>query len=534
MTTAPFELDLEALNELPEPERRRELQRLAPLQKMLDSNPLWSWVPHEGEREWKLEQGLPLLGGESRGQTEFLEVTCKTGAYVAGNRAGKTDVGAVWAAIQTLPLDQLPPWLHCYKRWGLDGEEVYGRIIGPDLAQWLAKVMLPKLRRRLPKEALWKGEFDKAYNDRERKLRFADGSWWDFLTHEMDVDAFAGADMHFIWFDEEPAGEKGKEQYEESLMRLIDYNGHIRWTLTPLLGLNFVYHKLTDADGAPRDDDKCKVVTGDIDHNPHLSSEGRDAAMEEISSDPLRLQARKSGRWVHFAGRIYGEFTRETHVVPDSPLPRDQNEQVTVPVYAAIDPGINKDHQAGLVFAWCDEQGQLEFFHAVKWPDRTVEDIASYFHMFCAEHMFTPRWTVIDPAALNRHHVTGRSTQWEYQKHGVWTLPGQNNRQAGFNAVKERLRNGQLVVQASCDDLVNEFYEYRWKTPRGIREDAPKAEPIKRNDDLLDALRYLVMSMPQAAESRPEPSPHDRDRELVREHLEYMAGDQRGRVGGVL
>jgi hypothetical protein len=92
----------------------------------------------------------------------------------------------------------------------------------------------------------------------------------------------------------------------------------------------------------------------------------------------------------------------------------------------------------------------------------------------------------------------------------------------------------KLVVQASCDELAQEFHTYRWKQPKGRGEDAPKAEPIKRNDDLLDALRYLVMSMPQAAESRPEPSPHDRDRELVREHLEYMAGDQRGRVGGVL
>jgi phage terminase large subunit-like protein len=97
-----------------------------------------------------------------------------------------------------------------------------------------------------PREALWKGDFDKAYNDRERKLRFADGSWMDFLTHEMDVDAFAGADMHFVWFDEEPSGEKGKAQFEESLARLVDYDGHMRWTLTPLLGLNFVYYELTE------------------------------------------------------------------------------------------------------------------------------------------------------------------------------------------------------------------------------------------------------------------------------------------------
>jgi hypothetical protein len=38
-------------------ERLKELHRLAPLQKMLETNPLWSWVPHEGEKQWKLENG---------------------------------------------------------------------------------------------------------------------------------------------------------------------------------------------------------------------------------------------------------------------------------------------------------------------------------------------------------------------------------------------------------------------------------------------------------------------------------------------
>jgi hypothetical protein len=207
-----------------------------------------------------------------------------------------------------------------------------------------------------------------------------------------------------------------------------------------------------------------------------------------------------------------------------------------VPIYEAIDPGINKDHQVALVWAWVDENDLLEVFHAIKRPDWTVEDAAGYIQMFRGEHMFTPRWTVIDPAAQNRYHGTGRSLQWEYQRHGIWTLPGQNNRQAGFNAVKERLpmaprahRSFPRGVQASCEELIDEFHTYRWKSPKGSGENAPKPEPIKRNDDLLDALRYLVMSMPQKAESRPEPSPHDRDRELVREHLEYMAGPARTR-----
>jgi hypothetical protein len=535
MSTAPFEVDLEALSQLPPGQRLRAQRELASLNDVLKNNPLWSWIPHEGEKGWKQAHNIPLNGTESRGQMAFLEADQKTAAYVAGNRSGKSDALTVWCLIQSLPVEFLPPWLQAFKRWGHDGEQVYGRLVGPDLAQWLAKVMLPKLRRRVPRAALWKGDFDKAYNERERKLRFADGNWIDFLTHEMDIDAFAGADMHYVAFDEEPAGEKGKEQFEESLARLVDYDGHVRWALTPLLGLNFVYYELTDKDGQPRDDEDCRVVVGDIDHNPHLSDKGRTSFLKRFEKDPLKLQARKSGRWVHFAGQIYDEFSDHRHVVPDREIPRT-DERLDVTVYEAIDPGINKDHQAAVVWAWMAPDRSLEVFHAVKFPDRTVEDLANYILMFRAEHMFTPRWTVIDPAAQNRHHASGRSLQWEYQRHGIWTLPGQNNRQAGFNAIKERLKEDPpgLTIQASCEELIKEFHEYRWKKPKGVREDAPKAEPIKRNDDLLDALRYLVMSMPQPPEKRGTPDLHDRDRQLVREHVEFLAGDKGARLGGVI
>jgi hypothetical protein len=182
-----------------------------------------------------------------------------------------------------------------------------------------------------------------------------------------------------------------------------------------------------------------------------------------------------------------------------------------VPIYGAIDPGINEDHKVGIVFAWLDGKDVLEVFHAHKESGWTVEDTAAHFHNVCAALHFKPRWTVIDPSARNKAHATGRSVQDEYRKHGIHTIPGQNSREAGFNAVKERLRTERLILHGeSCDQLIHEFHEYRWKRSRGRSEDAPKAEPIKINDDLLDALRYLVMSMPRG----PEPVEQDPDRGL--------------------
>jgi hypothetical protein len=76
----------------------------------------------------------------------------------------------------------------------------------------------------------------------------------------------------------------------------------------------------------------------------------------------------------------------------------------------------------------------------------------------------------------------------------VPTMPGPNKVDAGIDAVKVRLRTQRLLVHADQEQLVGEFRNYRWKnTDKSTSEDEPKREPIKANDDLLDALRYGLM-----------------------------------------
>lgn len=531
---APFEVDVDAFNALPEAEQHEELARIAQLNALVEANPMYRQVPHLGELGWKQEKGIPLTGHEQRGQVEFLEIALPYGAYVAGTRAGKTHGGALHALIQTLPVEFLPPWLVPYKRWGLD-REMRVRVIGVDIANWLVKAMLPKLRKLIPPAALHKGSWEKAWRDRDRQLLFADGSWWDFLTHDMDVDAFASADLDLAWFDEEPTGERGKQQYEETLGRLTDRDGEVRWTLTPLLGLNFVYHELTDRFGNPRDDDECKVVTGDIDHNPHLSDKGRARFLKKFAKDPLKLAARKSGRWVHFAGLIYPGWSEKRHVVPERPIPRAHAKAAPlVPVFEAIDPGINEQHKAAYVVGWLDFEDVFEVFYSIAMADQNVEQVAAHIHEVRAALNFKPRWTKIDPSAKNRQHISGKNVQDTYRKHGVHTIPAQNSHALGFDAMNERLDSDRLKVQAQCEGLIQFFGEYRWKSPRGQQVDKPKAEPIKRNDDELDALRYLIVDLPKAPAVKEDEELLDGPTRAFREHLKMLRRGRIGRVGGAI
>jgi hypothetical protein len=85
---------------------------------------------------------------------------------------------------------------------------------------------------------------------------------------------------------------------------LIDYGGDELWTMTPLLGMSHAYDELTD-DGVPKNTPDVEVVDDETcDENPTLNAEARDEVLADIKTDAER-EARKKGRFVHFAGKVY-------------------------------------------------------------------------------------------------------------------------------------------------------------------------------------------------------------------------------------
>lgn len=522
MTRAsPFEVDLEAINALPEAEREEELANVAALNRILEENPLWRYVPHDGDQ-----------GVTNRGQVEYHEADQPVVALLGGNRSGKSYGSIADDILQAVDADALPPWLAPYKRW----EEFYCRIVTADLVSTLEGVILPLIRKLVPKAQLFKGSWEKAYDGRRRRLQFANGNWFDFLTHTMELDQFSGAALHRVHFDEEPPGNKGKDIYNESLVRLIDFGGEVRFSLTPLLGLSWLYHEVT-TQGIPRQDEEVHTIVVDMDHNPHLDPKAKARTLAGYS--PEERAARKSGRFVHFAGTVYHEFDRSRHVIPGADIPRDEAGAPSVLIHCGIDPGT--DHPAAVVWTWLDDDDVMTVFASFKVRHSTVADVAKRIHGINEEMGIKPRWYVIDPSARNKHHITGRSLQMEYADHGIHAIPGQNARVAGFNRVKERLRPTgvneeplppRLYIMASNEELIEEFNDYRWKSPPAT-ESVGKEDVVKVKDDLLDALRYVIMSRPAAPGKAPDPeadvSPGQR---AFFDSLKRLGRGRRKRVGG--
>lgn len=583
----PFEVDLDALLALPEDEREEAYARIQEFKRALTGNPLWTFLPHQGEHGYKIKHGIPLNGRESRGQVEFLELDALgvfLAAVVASNRFGKTEINILAAAVQTLPRELIPPWLLPYKVLDPAVRDVRMRFIGPDKDRWRDRACVPKMRRLLPPEALWGGSFDKAWKIREGILHFADGSWWDFLTHDMELDAFASVELDSVRIDEEPTGEVGERQYAESVRGLIDRAGTVRITLTPVEGIGWLYDELADENGAPRKDTEAWCVTGAIEHNPHISKKGVEQALKVWAKRPGEYDARAKGLWTYREGLIFPEFRRELetppgdptggHLRPARPLragdptipaPRDyKTGRWTVPVFEALDPGINVDHPFALTVAFLntgltDVYGMddvLEVFHAFKAPNMTVNQQAQVVFEARAHFGYVPTFTVMDPnSAKQRNMESGKELIALWREEGIFPVTGQNSRVLTYETVRLRMR-GAVPPGAPPDPstsryriwtgevdavLGDEWVKYRWKKNNNRTEDVPRPEPVKKNDDCVDTQRYMMTRIPiwrgesNIEDELPDEVMHPQ-RELLKQHLRHVREHLRkpkGRTGGV-
>ncbi len=463
------QINRDAIEALP-PEKQAEARRLLEdLEAKYEANPLLRYEPHEKQHQFHLAQTF-------------------TKGFFGGNRSGKTTAGIVDDLIQAVDEDCLPDKLKPYKKFT---PPFHCRIICPS-NDIMESVVFQKLREWVPKNQLIGDKWDKAFSKSQRILYFKNGSFFDFLTYEQDLDKHGGAAKHRIHYDEEPP----KAIRQEGVTRLSDYKGGDElFTMTPQHGLSWMY----DGIWVPWTRGKLEdafIVVVDMDDNPYLPDKQKKKILATYSRE--ELEARKKGRFVHFEGMIYPEFQKFDHVIPEKPIPDN------VTVFVGIDPGMRI--MAAVVWVYLNAADEMVIFDELALQGHTVAQVAKAIKLINQKHgkdnvPLHPNAYVIDPAARNIIHQTGRSDQMEFIDHGIYTIVGQNAVSAGINKVKERLQSGRLSVMANCEVIIEEFQKYRWS--KGLkREDDPKDSPVKTDDHLLDALRYVVMARPGRPEVR--------------------------------
>lgn len=424
----------------------------------------------------------------------------KPGRFISGgNRGGKTDaevVEAIWWATGRHPYLERP------ERWGRGPLQL--RFVVVDISKGVEQIVLPKMKRWIPKSDLIHGSWDKSWDAQNLILTFANGSTIDFVTWGMDMMKLGGVPRHAIFFDEEPP----QHIFNESMMRLIDYKGFWVIAATPTKGMGWTYDLLWEPAEAGLND-KIDTFTLSAEQNPYIQAKAEDMDFYMAGMDKEEREIREKGSFVARSGLVFPTFAKslELHTVELGfyDIPKGWE------VYASVDHGINNPT------AW--------LWHAVS-PNNDIITFAEHYqsNMIVQEHAETVKQREIswkldpenvermgDPAMKQRNGVTGTSIIQEYARNGLYInvegIP--HSVEVGIEKMQSYFRfrddsywgpgRPKWVISTNCPNFIRELRKLRWATYSSDKTayEMNKQEVVHKKDDhAFDSARYFATTRP--------------------------------------
>ena len=296
----------------------------------------------------------------------------------------------------------------------------------------------------------------------------------EFKTYEQGWEKFQGARVDVIWLDEEP---KDHKIYSECVTRTAGDTGEtgiIYCTFTPLLGfsdtvLSFLPNGRLPRNGEPPEAPWKKVINAGWDDVPHLDEEWKQQRLSSYSTH--ERDARTKGIPTKGSGAIY-PYDEEQIIVAPFEIPvwfrraygMDVGWNRTAVVWGAEDP------DTGVIYLYSEHyRGQAEpAIHA-----SAIRGRGEYIP------------GAVDPRADHRSQADGTRLIDIYEREHLDLIPADNAVEAGIYKIQQMLASGRLKVFNTLSNWITEFRIYR-------RDENGKI--VKKDDHLMDATRYLIMT----------------------------------------
>jgi phage terminase large subunit-like protein len=306
-------------------------------------------------------------------------------------------------------------------------------------------------------------------------------------SYGKDRDSFEGTKKDIVGLDESPP----QDVLDECVMRTMSTepgkrSGIIIMTFTPLEGYTSVVKTFMESENPDR---WFTQITWD--DCPHLTPE----VVAEMSRNylPSQLKARSKGIPTAGEGAIYpidiDEISVDPFVIPDT-WPRGYAMDVgkTAVLFGAINPDADR-----LVI-------YDEYYSELYNPVMHAEAVKA-----------RGKWLrgVIDPGSLGSSQVDGQKLFQKYKSLGLDLETAENAVETGLTEVWLRLCSGRLQIFNTLQRFRLEFERYHRhevETVFGI-----KSKPVKKDDHIMDCLRYLCMSGIQRFRVQFTPKPRSSD-----------------------
>ena len=226
------------------------------------------------------------------------------------------------------------------------------------------------------------------------------------------------------------------------------------------------------------DKEYCYNLHFDVDDNPYLD----DKIKHDLKNQYTGLFYRRYilGEWVAAEGAIFADFSRKTHVIPRAPHFADN-------YFVGVDFGM--DHATAFVMIghsnnrtphlWVEKEyyWDKKQTYRAKLPSELADDLEKFIDGYNVRSVY------VDPSAL--------VIKEEFRRRRIRVVNADNEVFDGIAFVSDLIFNHELYVIESCTNLIREMEQYVWdagKSAKGIEQ------PIKKNDDACDALRYALFT----------------------------------------
>lgn len=422
-----------------------------------------------------------------------------------GNRSGKTTCGVAEAVAHALGYR---PWLKVedpnYIVRLADGSPIptpnVGRVVAENYETNIVQTIWPKFEEWAPEGVI--KEVRRNPRGIPTRLEFTNGSVIHFMSYEQGVRVFEGPSGHWFWCDEPPP-----QNIFNALKRgVVDFNGCCWITATPLTE-PWMNDTLVEIANEPETGIKLfnySIWDNCIDNGGTLS---RAAIMSLLSKLPEEERiTRETGRPLHLAGVVFPEWRpKPPFWVPARELPAewpricviDPHPRKPVAVlWAAISPD-------DIVYIYrCLFDNRLrsikEVADEIKRLERWVEWRGTARPGSDSENVVL---RIIDTSANEPERTSGESVMERFALEGIICQEAyKRNKNAGMDAIHKALRifnewdEPGIVVFNTCREVKSNFMNFAWPRENTYRRNDPreqKQEPIKRNDDFIDCIRYI-------------------------------------------
>lgn len=315
-----------------------------------------------------------------------------------------------------------------------------------------------------------------------------------------------GSDIDLAWFDEEIMD---TEWYKECSRGLMDRGGVFIWSATPQAGCEqlFDLHQQAEEQRSWETPNITEYFLS-IRDNPYISEKDKQLFASKLT-DEDDYNVRIKGEFAIVSFRVYPEFDMHIHGcdpfhVPDywtRYLVVDPGRQVCACLFAAVPPP-GSEHE-GHIFLY--DQLYMRKCSAKIFADEVFhKSRGQSFHAFIIDanegrKAQTGSGITIEYAyseALAKREISSYTTGNGF----VW---GSDDLGGGLEAIRKLLsisRKGKPILQVmrgKCTDLEYELERYRYSRKLTTAGYMLTDTPEKKNDHLIDCLRYLSVYEPE-------------------------------------